>query len=438
MERGQKQKKGQRSASSAFVSVHGFVGFGDETAASSTFDDQLDPEVQLILTKLAKRDLTTKVKGLSELKATFQAYSAAQKPVDAILPYWVQHFTRLVLCNDASVRTATYLCLRTSIQTAGRAFAPHLKSVLGWWWVSMYEPCPEVAATAQEAMQTLFPGPKQVELLKNLHAVIVNHITDVLHSPPSSLDDASDTKAESAERWARVATGCLAALAQLAGRLAPDHLPALVEAQVDDALLLLAKHKAPAVRAAAMSFVGALSRVIAAELLSTPERGRIVVEMMEIGLNDADPHTHSALWEMLLLVLRNCAALWQAPLYPDRTAGLLPRLVNFYRKQAATSPGSSYPSALPLVSLVPLEVAGPAFRPDLLKAIWAGTTSHLPGSSETATALQAYAEVLAYCAEHGPARVTMCAITATIMHGQRRAVIATMRAHCCGHSHHHA
>lgn len=65
----------------------------------------LSPENALIFKKVVKKDATTKIKGLEELRGFFEQEGAKDhENMDAVLHKWVAEFPRLVEDNSPKVR----------------------------------------------------------------------------------------------------------------------------------------------------------------------------------------------------------------------------------------------------------------------------------------------------------------------------------------------
>nr|CAB3459310.1 unnamed protein product [Digitaria exilis] len=144
------------------------VGFGGyhgavrvEPAAPSDPDvpirltPDVDGEVLQNLKRLGRKDPTTKLKALSALSILF-----AQKPgeeVVQIVPQWAFEYKRLLLDYNREVRRATHEAMSSLVTAIKKGIAPHLKSLMGPWWFSQFDPAPEVAQAARRSFEAAFP-----------------------------------------------------------------------------------------------------------------------------------------------------------------------------------------------------------------------------------------------------------------------------------------
>ncbi|KAJ9505274.1 hypothetical protein QJQ45_023216, partial [Haematococcus lacustris] len=187
---------------------------------------QLDGELALCLRHLSKRDPTTKLKALQSLRS--QLPNKPTAAVVAVLPAWAHLFARLAMDNNRAVRAESARVLGQVVGLAGKAVAPHLKGLMGSWWMAQFDPNQDAAAAARSAFQASFPGRKQLDVLlftrQDLLAVLATNLT----ATATQLGDArKDTPDELQERQERVQAASLTALAQLMDLLAPALRPSL-------------------------------------------------------------------------------------------------------------------------------------------------------------------------------------------------------------------
>lgn len=165
------KQKGRASSSGMAASLvphaHGAaptVGFGGyhgavrvEPAAPSDPDapirltPDVDGEVLQNLKRLGRKDATTKIKALSTLSILF-----GQKPCEEvvqIVPQWAFEYKRLLLDYNREVRRATHEAMSSLITAVRKGIAPHLKSLMGPWWFSQFDPAPEVAQAARRSFE---------------------------------------------------------------------------------------------------------------------------------------------------------------------------------------------------------------------------------------------------------------------------------------------
>ncbi|RLN30203.1 E3 ubiquitin-protein ligase listerin [Panicum miliaceum] len=142
------------------------VGFGGyhgavrvEPAAPSDPDapirltPDVDGEVLQNLKRLGRKDPTTKLKALSALSTLF-----AQAPGEEVVqigPQWAFEYKRLLLDYNREVRCATHEAMSSLVTAIKKGIAPHLKSLMGPWWFSQFDPAPEVAQAARRSFEVI-------------------------------------------------------------------------------------------------------------------------------------------------------------------------------------------------------------------------------------------------------------------------------------------
>jgi E3 ubiquitin-protein ligase listerin len=127
-------------------SLSASLGFGAPSPLDEATPWSLDPDITQCLKRLTKRDVNTKIKALQALISLI-----ADSTPDActlLLPGWLFVFKRLVHDNNRTIRLTTLQVLAAIVKQAGRKVAPHLKELIGPWWLSMSDPFPEAASQA--------------------------------------------------------------------------------------------------------------------------------------------------------------------------------------------------------------------------------------------------------------------------------------------------
>ena len=67
---------------------------------------------------------------------------------------------------DHKVRELSQRATASLASQTGKAMAPHLKSIMGMWMVSMCDTYPTVASAANQAFISRFPEAKQAEAIR--------------------------------------------------------------------------------------------------------------------------------------------------------------------------------------------------------------------------------------------------------------------------------
>ncbi|GFZ19946.1 HEAT/U-box domain-containing protein [Actinidia rufa] len=126
-------------------------------------------------------------------------------------------YKKLLSDYNREVRRATHDTMILLVAAVGRDLAPHLKSLMGPWWVSQFDPASDVSQAAKRSFQAAFPAQE-----KRLDALILctteniyvfgrkseSHSTDcsplgifVLHFSYEKGDDCEGDEGESQSWW---------------------------------------------------------------------------------------------------------------------------------------------------------------------------------------------------------------------------------------------
>nr|ADF43172.1 294687m [Chlamydomonas reinhardtii] len=423
------------------------VGGGDPLLAA-----QLDGELAQCLRHLSKKDATTKTKALQNLRALLPSRSTDQ--VAAALPAWTQCYRRLVLDASRAVRSEAAATLAAFLTAAGKATAPHLRSLMGPWWLAQHDPHADAAAQSRAAFSAAFPSSgsgsrRQLEVLLHCRLQLAAYLRDMMAAAPAQLGDPrKDSPEELEERHERVQAACCAALAQLidvlagAGAAAARHPEPQQQQQQQDQEQRQCGRSESADQARAPVAVASTTRPSAtpdpeSELLAAVQEAlcrpgfwraaagakSAMVRRAAYGLartaatrapsllaacvaesapcvlgalGDKEPGNHGAVWEAVLTYGKYVPEGWS---HVNLRKMLLPRLTSLLRHGCYGSAASSLSALLPLLPLLPRGTLGPA--PDvltsLLEAVWAGAADPAAQSRTAQSAsLAAYRECLAW------------------------------------------
>ncbi|KAJ3337142.1 listerin E3 ubiquitin protein ligase 1 [Gonapodya sp. JEL0774] len=358
----------------AFGSSPSSLGFSNN-APELAIESLVDGDLKFILRRLVKRDPLTRGKAADEL-SQYLARTETPEVVQALLPVWAGLYPRLAGDADRRVRELVGVAHLEVIRKAGRGVAPYLRDLAGAWVAATFDPAREVARVAQNALQTAFPSKRQ-DFLLFVHADLLVHARRALiEDTPESLSDPRFTSKEDMDsRYARNLTASLQTLTSLI-----DTLPlaertkhqSIYDALFDESKVwAMANNSDAMVRRAAYTFVVTLCRRWEAALSS---RLKIVCTAIPYRVfSDKDPSCHREMWEAVLVLTQAFPSVWLLPPKPT-----LPKLLSFLRTSASLSPQSTYPSLLPLLSLLPLGstssvVSGAAMFEEVITAAWEGT-----------------------------------------------------------------
>nr|POE93882.1 e3 ubiquitin-protein ligase listerin [Quercus suber] len=111
-------------------------------------------------------DIVAQLKALASLSVLHKQKS--RKDIVPIIPQWAFEYKSLLQDYNWEVRRATHDTMTNLVITVGRDLAPHLKSLMGPWWFSQFDPVFEVPQAAKWSLQVAFPAQE-----KRLDALIL-------------------------------------------------------------------------------------------------------------------------------------------------------------------------------------------------------------------------------------------------------------------------
>nr|CAB3490866.1 unnamed protein product [Digitaria exilis] len=238
------KKKGRASSSGMAASLvpHAqgavpTVGFGGfhgavrvEPAAPSDPSDPIrltpdvDGEVLQNLKRLGRKDPTTKLKALSALSILF-----AQKPgeeVVQIVPQWAFEYKRLLLDYNREVRRATHEAMSSLVTAIKKGIAPHLKSLMGPWWFSQFDPAPEVAQAARRSFEAAFPqSERRLDALMLCVKETFLYLSENLKLTTQALSDKATPMDELEDMHQRSFSWLLENVSRYSGEVSSDDTP---------------------------------------------------------------------------------------------------------------------------------------------------------------------------------------------------------------------
>lgn len=168
-----------RSAELLGTSMPQFVGFsgmkdggfglaGFSLSTPEELDASIDPNIQLVLKKITKKDSTTKLKVImtllmlkSHFNGIFQGLqefadlvkNSEADSIKALLPVWPRFYNVLSTDIDNRVREATHNVHHQIVLKVKRNIAPYLKQLMAPWFTSQYDTYPPAASAAGQAFK---------------------------------------------------------------------------------------------------------------------------------------------------------------------------------------------------------------------------------------------------------------------------------------------
>ncbi|XP_078514506.1 E3 ubiquitin-protein ligase listerin isoform X2 [Lissotriton helveticus] len=201
--------------------VPGFIGFGPAqndlgyvpaVQGAEEIDSLVDADFRMVLRKLSKRDVTTKLKAVQEFGAMCKERD--KDVVKGVLPYWPRNYCKISLDHDRRVREATQQAFEQLILKVKKDLAPHLKSLMGYWLIAQCDTYMPAASAAKVAFEAAFPPNKQPEALAFCKEEILTVLQDnLLKETPDTLSDPQAVPEEEREaKYFRIVTSSILAL----------------------------------------------------------------------------------------------------------------------------------------------------------------------------------------------------------------------------------
>ncbi|XP_018571354.1 E3 ubiquitin-protein ligase listerin isoform X2 [Anoplophora glabripennis] len=354
-----------RSAELLGSSIPQFVGFsgikdagfglaGFSLSTTEEFDSSIDPNIQLVLKKISKKDSTTKLKGLQEF-ADLVKNSEADS-IKALLPVWPRFYNVLSTDIDNRVREATHNVHHEIVLKAKRNIAPYLKQLMAPWFTSQYDTYPPAASAAAQAFKDAFPVNKFQEAVVYCQEEILSYINDnLLVQTAQTLSNTKNTSAEDAEaKYERVLISCLQGYCLYLEKVSSDQIQNVVTLNNDivsnGKFWKLAKHKVSPVRAAWFKALTVLCQK-AAFLLEG--KGAQLVSTVFNNLEENEPTVLPYVWEAALLTMANIKEWWT---FINIEKQFFPKLWKILKQGGQGNASVIYPNLLPLISHLPATV----------------------------------------------------------------------------------
>jgi len=334
----------------------GFVGFG--TTAESAFvpllqssdvDDGVPADLRLVLRKMHKKDLTTKVKALQEFLDLTEPMGEVE--MLTVLPFWPSVYNKLATDGDRRVRELAHTCLMSVVKGVGKNLALHLKTMCGVWYIGQSDPHTPAAQAALVAWQAAFPPGKLAGAVTFCQAEIISLITEnITVATPQTMSDPKITPVEEMEsKYVRTVAMSLTSLAHILKVTTPSEVQ--MSGLLDQSKFWkLSKHKTGSVRQAFFETLVQLGSVLPDTLAS---HAKVLVPAVLPNLNDTDPAAAPAAWAAALQVLTVVPAAWE---HTSPAKAVFPNIFKFIACGGEGVAGSTFPSILPLLSKIPIAV----------------------------------------------------------------------------------
>lgn len=351
----------------------------------------VDGEVLQHLRRLGRKDPTTKLKALSTLSMLF-----AQKPgeeVVQIVPQWAFEYKRLLLDYNRDVRRATNDAMSSLVTAVKKGLAPHLKSLMGPWWFSQFDPATEVAQAARRSFEAAFPqSDRRMDALMLCVKETFLYLNENLKLTTQALSDKVTPMDELEDMHQRVISSSLLAMATLIDILLGVKLQSdggdsvnttskshskVRSATLSSAEAALSMHKyfidflrskSAVIRSATYTLLTSYVKYV--PHVFNEEAMKILSSTLLGAFNEKDPLCHSAMWDAVLVFSTRFPEAWS---YCNVHKVVLNRFWQFLQNGCYGSKQASYPLIVQFLdSIPPKEVGAEQFAFEFLKNLWAG------------------------------------------------------------------
>lgn len=149
-------------------------------------DPALDPQFQLVLKKMNKKDGTTKLKALQEFRQLVEA--SGPEAVSLVTGLWCRVYVGVIggagATGEGRVREAAHYAHAAVCVRAGRSLAPHIRLLAAPWLASLHDPYGPSASAASDALHSAFPDEwKRRELMCRSRRQLLQRVLDALKTP---------------------------------------------------------------------------------------------------------------------------------------------------------------------------------------------------------------------------------------------------------------
>ncbi|XP_053792015.1 E3 ubiquitin-protein ligase listerin isoform X1 [Vidua chalybeata] len=387
--------------------VPGFIGFGTSQSdlgyvpaiqGAEEVDSLVDADFRMVLRKLSKRDVTTKLKAMQEFGTMCKEREA--EVVRGVLPYWPRIYCKISLDHDRRVREATQQSFEQLILKVKKHLAPYLKSIMGYWLIAQCDTYSPAASAAKVAFEKAFPSIKQPEALVFCKDEILNVLQDhLLKETADTLSDPQTVPEEEREaKFFRILTSSLLALKKLLSMLPKKEMHSLEEKLMSllsqNKFWKYSKNNVSQVRSAFFELISAFCQHLP-ELVKA-EAPRVCPAVL-LSIDDSDAVVCPALWEAVLYTITTIEDCWS---HVNARKGVLPKLWTVLREGGRGLATVIYPSLLPFISKVPPDIVGPkleyvrVFFSSIIQGLSSERTIASP--SESSAIITAFMECLCF------------------------------------------
>ncbi|KAJ8727288.1 hypothetical protein PYW07_001407 [Mythimna separata] len=365
------------------------------TLAAANLEQGLNPEFQMCIKKLNKKDPITRAKALNELCELVN--NGDVEDVVAALPSWAHFYKTLTADTDRKVREMTQVCHGAIVRVCGRRTAPQLKALLPAWLQAQYDDHAPAQAQAHLSLTSTFPDSKLPEVISFCKAEVMMHLLDNLNGNTEAIVTKRIENVEERQLvLSRLTTSSLQGLQYFCA-----HLPAAHDAwlwqQLQPLLAAPAYWKLaqaqPQIRAA---WYGATGRLIERYRETWgAQYGAKTLRVLLEGAKEQTGHAAAPLWTCLLQLMHNVQD-WHT--YLDKKELLVKRILSVLENGGWGDARHLSNMLLPLLAYLPQDILTKDFYEAFFNAVFTGLEKKniLNSKSERQSWITSLAECLRY------------------------------------------
>ncbi|ORX79499.1 hypothetical protein BCR32DRAFT_269438 [Anaeromyces robustus] len=375
-----------------------FSNFSSFSIGNSFVDDfeGVNEDLKVMLKKLNKRDSTTKIRALEEI-CTYLNSQTNDSEIKKILPGWSKLYAKISIDVDRRVRILIGNAHLIIVKTLKKKIAPHLKTLIGPWIASTFDPCPDVCKVAKEAYNIAFPS-KPLEALIFCQEEILNYISENLFekTPEQLSDPRFYSKEEIMMKYSRFIVTSIHTLIYLIEKL-PKISIQKCQDQYDNIfsnkqLWNFATHEDVGIRKSIYNLIKSLCLnnpdILQCQLsiLSPIFPGKVFSEKEVSIYGDA--------WESLVLITKESPESW---IMASHKKPLINKLFNYLKTGSPLSIEIVYPCLITLLDNLPPEIKEKEnFYHEFFENFWKGYSNQRIGFNNSKIFMKSYLECIFY------------------------------------------
>ncbi|KAK9507549.1 hypothetical protein O3M35_007378 [Rhynocoris fuscipes] len=363
----QRTKKGVMPANSGraaelmTATLSNIKGFGECSLATNLtqistlpldiLDPTIDPNFQVVLKKMSKKDSITRHKALTEFMNL--CYESDDEAIKSALPSWIRLYGNLSLDIEHRIREAAHLAHHAVVTKVGRNLAPYIKQIAPYWFISQYDTYPPAASAASNSFKAAFPPHKLVDVIVFCQIEILEFISDnILNHSPETIGKSEKANKENLEaKYEQILISSLNGYSLYFSKVSKEHLEKVAHINTNiiasPKFWKLNKYKNGAVRAAWFSLLSAMLQF--APNLIENEQKRVSNAVLG-NINDYDPVVLPKVWEAALLIVSGIKDCWQ---HVSMDKFFMPKFTNILAHGGQGNASFIYPNIILLLSNIP-------------------------------------------------------------------------------------